>query len=58
MTGVTVPNADDMDGETFERHMDLRHPFVRLQTRGEHDADHRLHKIESHEHRVRTRKKS
>jgi hypothetical protein len=47
-----------MDGETFERHMDLRHPFVRLQTRGEHDADHRLHKIESHEHRVRTRKKS
>jgi hypothetical protein len=57
---VKVNNADDMDDETFLKHMYLRHPLVRFQTRGEHDANHRLQPTKLHEHRasVRTAKKS
>lgn len=48
---VKVNNADDMDNETFRKHMYLRHALVMFQTRGEHDADHRLHPNKFHEHR-------
>jgi hypothetical protein len=47
---VTVPHVDDMDQETFYKHMYLRHPLVRFVTRGEHEADHRLRPTSLHRH--------
>lgn len=53
---VTVPHVDDMDQKTFWLHMYLRHPTLRLVTRGEHEAHHRLSPTSLHRHLARTGK--
>lgn len=40
---VEVPDADSMLIQTFRLHCQKRHPRMRFRSRGEHDADHRLH---------------
>jgi hypothetical protein len=55
---VTVPHVDDMDDETFKKHMHLRHPFVGFVTRGEHEAAHRLNPTTLHRHVARLVQKS
>lgn len=40
---IEVPDADRMLLQTFRLHCQTRHPYMRFRTKGEHDADHRLH---------------
>jgi hypothetical protein len=54
---MIVVHVDDMPNEDFFKHMDLRHPLVRFQTRGEHEADHRLFPDKEHEHNPRITEK-
>lgn len=41
-----VVNAYDMLMQPFRLHCQTRHPRMRFRSRGEHDADHRLHEEE------------
>lgn len=40
---IEVPEADTMLIQVFRLHCQKRHPMLRFRSRGEHEADHRLH---------------
>lgn len=47
---ILVKHSSAMSPDDLRKHLDLRHSRVRFQTRGEHEADHRLHPSKDHEH--------
>jgi hypothetical protein len=40
---LELADADGQSAQWLKNHIGKRHLYIRLVTRGEHDADHRLH---------------
>lgn len=51
-----LADPDEQSGEWLNKHLAKRHPHIGFATRGEHDADHRLHEERlDHYHQVSDR---
>ena len=40
---IELADADGQSAQWLKNHVQKRHPYIGYVTRGEHDADHRLH---------------